>query len=261
MNYIKKIDKFIKKVEEKENINVLVKDLTYDTNIYNYNENDIYVSASTIKLPIMLAILDYVHKNNISLGTYIKIDKTDITEDNKCFNKGRYQYSIIELIIWMITISDNSATNVLIKYLGFENINKYFKKIRLEDTKLERYMLDEDAIKNGKNNYTSLVDMYKCFEYLVKEEILTESMCRLALSILYKQKRNNQINRYIKNVKFAHKTGSIDYLNSDVGIFSLNDKIYFIGISIYNCPRKNADRKSVGKLSKMIYKNIKENNL
>lgn len=90
---------------------------------------------------------------------------------------------------------------------------------------------------------------------------MTNEFCDLALSILYKQKVNNQINKYIKNIKFAHKTGSLEYLNSDVGIFELNKQIYFIGISVYDTPEKNGDRENVGRLSEIIYKYILEQNL
>lgn len=236
----------------------MVKNITSDVILYIFQENDIFISASIIKIPIMLSILDYLLNNNVSIESYIKINNSDILYDNKYFKNGIYQYNIEDLITWMITLSDNSSTNILIKYLGFERINEYFKKIGLKDTKLERYMLDEGTIKNGKNNYTSLDDMYKCFKYIVNKEILTGEFCDLALNILYKQEVNNQINRYIKNIKFAHKTGSLEYLNSDVGIFELNKQIYFIEISVYNTPKKNGDRKNIGKLSKMIYKYIKK---
>ncbi len=236
----------------------MVKNITSDVILYIFQENDIFISASIIKIPIMLSILDYLLNNNVSIESYIKINNSDILYDNKYFKNGIYQYNIEDLITWMITLSDNSSTNILIKYLGFERINEYFKKIGLKDTKLERYMLDEGTIKNGKNNYTSLDDMYKCFKYIVNKEILTGEFCDLALNILYKQEVNNQINRYIKNIKFAHKTGSLEYLNSDVGIFELNKQIYFIEISVYNTPKNNGDRKNIGKLSKMIYKYIKK---
>lgn len=78
----------------------------------------------------------------------------------------------------------------------------------------------------------------------------------MALYYLYNQKVNNQIPRYIEGVKFAHKTGALDYLNSYVGIFEVNERIYFIGISVYNTPKKEEDRKIVGKLSKIIYNYI-----
>ena len=134
------------------------------------------------------------------------------------FKERIYNYTIKDLITWMITESDNTSTNVLIKYLGFECINEYIRKLDLCDTKLERYMLDENAIKEGKNNYTSLNDMYKCFKYIVNKDILNDELCNLAINILYNQKINNQNPRYIEEVKFAPETGGLDYLNSDVGI-------------------------------------------
>lgn len=256
MDYIEKINDYIKKLKKRESINILIKNVTNDTILYSYKEKDIFVSASIIKIPIMLAMLNQVMNKNVLLENEIEIDESDILYDNKCFKKGIYKYKVNDLITWMIIESDNSSTNILIKYLGLDKINKYFKEIGLEDTKLERLMLDKSAIKKGKNNYTSLCDMYKCFKHIVNKDILTDELCNLTLNILYKQQINNQINKYIKNVKFAHKTGSLEYLNSDVGIFELNKQIYFIGISIYNTPRKNGDKKSVAKLSKIIYKYI-----
>ena len=257
MDYIKLINNKIKQIETQERICVLFNNLSADTNIYAYKENDVIVSASIIKVPIMLAILDFILHNNISLDTIIKIYSDDILYDNRCFN-NKYQFSIEELLTWMITLSDNSSTNVLIKYLGFDKINDYFKQIELFDTRLERYMLDDIATKNGRNNYTSLNDIYKCFKYIIDKQILNDTYCELALNILYKQKSNNQINRYL-NIKFAHKTGELDYLNSDTGIFVLNNETYFIGISTYNTPSIYGDKVNVGKLGKLFYKYIKNN--
>ena len=192
--------------KKNENIDVLVKNITEEIEIFEYNKDDIFVSASIIKIPIMLSILNEVAKDNIKLNTIIKIKEEDILSDNECLKYGVLEYKIDDLITWSITKSCNSSTNILIKYLGFEKINKYCKEIGLNNTKLERYMDDEEAIKNGKNNYT----------------------------------------------------GGLDYLNSDVGIFELNGQIYFIGISVYNTPKIEGDRKIVGKLSKMVYKYLKK---
>lgn len=254
-------DTIIDNIKEKnENINILVKNVTEEKVILKYNETDTFVSASIIKIPIMLAILNEIANGTLKLNTIIKIQNEDILSDNKCLKKDILEYKIYDLIMWMITESCNSSTNILIKYIGFDKINIYCKEIGLNVTKLERYMLDEDAIKNGKNNYTSLNDMYRCFDLIVNKKILTSELCNLALYYLYNQKVNNQIPRYIKGVKFAHKTGGLDYLNSDVDIFELNEQIYFIGISVYNTPKKEGDRQIVGKISEIIYNyiNIKE---
>ena len=65
MNYIEQINKFVKVIQKHESINVMVKNITSDTILYNYQENNVFVSASIIKVPIMLAILNYVLINLI----------------------------------------------------------------------------------------------------------------------------------------------------------------------------------------------------
>ena len=67
MDYIKEINDYIKKLKKRESINSLIKDVTNDTMLYSYKENDIFVSASIIKIPIMLAMLDQVMNKNILL--------------------------------------------------------------------------------------------------------------------------------------------------------------------------------------------------
>ena len=80
MDY-KQINKFVKVIQKHESINVMVKNITSDTILYNYQENNVFVSASIIKVPIMLAILNYVLNSDIKLDSYINIDKDDILSD------------------------------------------------------------------------------------------------------------------------------------------------------------------------------------
>ena len=50
----------------------MVKNITSDNILYVFHEKDIFISASIIKIPIMLSILDHLLNNNISIESYIK---------------------------------------------------------------------------------------------------------------------------------------------------------------------------------------------
>ena len=110
-----------------ENISILIKDLSSENEIYNLNSTEKLVSASTIKVPIMLAIFEEVKSGKVNLNDTILVTKNDILDDTEIFENGENYYSINELINWMIIESDNTATNVLLKYFGMENINNYIK--------------------------------------------------------------------------------------------------------------------------------------
>lgn len=112
---VREIETLIK--DSKENVSILIKELNSKEEIYNFNSNKKIVSASTIKVPIMLAILDDVKNKNINLNDMILVTEDDILNDTEIFENGEKYYSIKELINWMIIESDNTATNVLLKLL------------------------------------------------------------------------------------------------------------------------------------------------
>lgn len=108
--------------DSNENISILIKDLSLENEIYNLNSTEKLVSASTIKVPIMLAIFEEVKSGKVNLNDTILVTKNDILDDKEVFENGENYYSINELINWMIIESDNTATNVLLKYFGMEKI-------------------------------------------------------------------------------------------------------------------------------------------
>lgn len=108
--------------DSNENISILIKDLSSGNEIYNLNSTEKLVSASTIKVPIMLAIFEEVKSGKVNLNDTILVTKNDILDDKEVFENCENYYSINELINWMIIESDNTATNVLLKYFGMEKI-------------------------------------------------------------------------------------------------------------------------------------------
>ncbi len=252
-NLVKEIEKLVEC--SNENISILIKELNSDCDIYNFNSTEKLVSASIIKVPIMLAILNEIKNGKTNLNDMILVTKNDILYDTEIFENGEKKYSINELINWMIIESDNTATNVLLKHFGIENINHYIANIlKLKSTYLQRYMLDKKAMENGLNNYMSQKDMLDIFTLLFNKEILNEELCDIAINILYNQRCQDQIMRYIfEPIKFAHKTGSLDYLNHDVGVMTINNKMVYIGISIYNSNNKKGNKKLVGIIGKKLY--------
>ena len=106
--------------DSNENISILIKDLSSGNEIYNLNSTEKLVSASTIKVPIMLAIFEEVKSGKVNLNDTILVTKNDILDDKEVFENGENYYSINKLINWMIIELDNTATNVLLKYFGME---------------------------------------------------------------------------------------------------------------------------------------------
>ncbi len=235
-------------------IAVLVKDLKEDKVIFGYNEDKKYVSASIIKVPIMIEALSRVHSGEINLE-----DKFNISDDNKVdfsviTEQDLKECTFEELIEWMIISSDNTATNVLIDILGLENINDRIKKLNMKNTLLERKMMDFKAIEYGRNNYTSLNDMLRVIEGIYRGHLISSEMSAKAIDILKNQRDNSMLKRYIRdNVTVAKKGGELDNLNNDIGIFYTKNRDYFIGVFAHDVKKNKDAYEIIGKISKEVY--------
>lgn len=235
-------------------IAVLVKDLKEDKVIFKYNEDKKYVSASIIKVPIMIEALSRVDLGEINLD-----DKFNIGDDNKVdfsviTEQDLKECTFEELIEWMIISSDNTATNVLIDILGLENINDRIKKLNMKNTLLERKMMDFKAIEYGRNNYTSLNDMLIAMEGLYRGTLISSEMSERAIEILKNQRDSFMLKRYIRNnVTLANKTGELDNLNNDIGIFYTKNHDYFIGVFVHHVKKNKDAYEIIGKISKEVY--------
>ena len=240
--------------QENNSVSIILKDLSKDTTIIDINSTNKVVSASTIKVLIMLSVLNSILHQQSSLDELITISPDILLPDSKVIIKENSAYTIKELLYWMIINSDNTATNTLINRFGIDSINSYSKNtLNLINTKLERMMLDFEAIKSGRNNYTSQEDLLHTFEAIYNKTILNDKLCNLAMDILYAQRSKDYILRYVYNpIPFAHKTGELDYLIHDAGILTINNTDYYLGISIYNPELIDGNINLMGTLGKLI---------
>lgn len=235
-------------------ISLLVENLRTKEIIYSYEESRTVVSASIIKVPVMVAALELVAEGKLTLNSRIAITKDQILEDTEVFEYGPGFYTLEELIVWMIINSDNTATNCLIDYFTMEWINECIRKMKLKHTKLERNMLDFEAISRGLNNYTSAEDMRVLYEALYSKTLLTKELCDYAIHVLTRQRHKQNALRYIKDsVVVAHKTGGLDFLNHDAGIFYLDKIEYYFGAFVTDAPDNEYGKRLIGRISKLIY--------
>lgn len=240
--------------DTKANVSIVLKDLTNDKWIYLLDENRAVPSASTIKILIMIEALNQVLEGKYQLNESIKIKEEDKVNFSIIKDLTAEVYSFIDLITLMIIVSDNTATNILIDLLGYDNINKMGDKLGLNNTILSRKMMDFKAIKEGQQNYTSAMDMAIIIESIYRNQILSPDMCDLMIDILKKQKYKDCLCRFLlENVSIAHKTGGLKNLSHDIGIFYLDNMDYLLGVFVTEASSDIEAKEIIGKVSKVVY--------
>jgi beta-lactamase class A len=248
-----------KAVNDHAKVSLYIKELDQEDELYSYHKEDQVISASVIKVAIMLAALDQVKKELLSIHTLIDVPINVILDDSSVFEYGSGTYTLDELLTWMIINSDNTATNVLIDFLTMDCINGYCKTLNLKNTKLERKMLDFEAVKLGCNNYTSAEDMRVIYSALYHHAILTPALCDFGISILKRQRDKKLSMRYIyDDITVAHKTGGLDFLHHDAGIFYLDQAVYYFGAFMSEAPSDDYAKRWIGRISKLVYEYYKQ---
>jgi beta-lactamase class A len=238
----------------KEKVSIVIKDLTHNQWILKYDENRVLSSASIIKILIMVEALNQVEKGKYLLDQKIKIKEEDRVAYSIISDLRLEEYPFRDLITLMIILSDNTATNVLIDLIGYDNINQRAKELNLNDTVLKRKMMDFKSAKDGKENLTSAINMAILMEGIYNKTIISPRMCEIMIEILSRQKYKDMLPRYILDEEIiAHKTGELSGLNHDIGIVYLENVNYLIGVFTTDGKNDLDGKRTIGKISKLAY--------
>ena len=253
----KKIEKIISQVEGNVCINF------YDLNKNNgfsVNGDKKVLSASMIKLLILAELMKKIFENKFSLSdtvmmaNFMKIGGDGVLKE---LNTGHH-FTLKELATLMIIVSDNQATNILIDFLGMENINQLGKELDLKETFLGRKMMDAEARKKGYDNYTCADDISLLLKLIYQEKLINKEASQLMLDILLRQQQGERLQRYLpSDIKIAHKCGDLDNLENDGGIILLGDRAYILVVLTNGMPNLQC-KQTIGKISKFIYDKMEE---
>lgn len=227
------------------------------------NEQARVVSASTIKLPVLCCALDAVLQGTFSLSQFVPIEESDFCPDTQVFETEyrRDGASLWETLYWMIVESDNTATNAVLRLLSFDRINDYCRGLALTKTCAQRKMLDFEAARQGRQNYTSPYDQFRVYDLLFRGEILNEALRAVAFDFLGRVRHMDGLQRYIPDpVTIYHKPGGLDFLCHDAGIILLPERPYFLGIFTWDGPSPEGDPRQsrfLGQLSRLVYDSLR----
>jgi beta-lactamase class A len=233
--------------------------------------------ASTFKVPIAVQLLTRIDKSEVKLDQMIEIKQSDLHPGSgtlsDLFNKGGLALSVRNLMELMLLISDNSATDVLLRTaggpeavtsrmraLGIEGINVDRSTARLisdwvgvtnlppeDQWTPELFDLKFSALKPEEQKAASMKfdadprdtstpdAMAALLEKIYQREILKPASSELLLNIMYRCRTGEARLRGLLpgGTEIAHKTGTIGGSANDVGIITLPDNAGHVAIAAF----------------------------
>lgn len=204
-------------------ISFLVKNLNTGE-FFSHREDEVFPSASIIKVPILIALLEGAREGLFDLNKSYHIgDERIVGGCGIILYLSDLPYTLMDYATLMIDLSDNTATNKLIDIVGIDTISAKNREIGLLDTVLERKLMHLEGANKHKRNLTSPRDMLKLFEWIYKDCEKHE----IALKLLKQQLLNDLLPAFTKkDYEFAHKTGEISGVRHDTGIMYLKDPVF-----------------------------------
>jgi len=248
---------------------IVFKDLQSDESL-TINENKNFHAASTMKTPVLIELYRQSAGGRFSLNDSLEIKNSfhsivdgseymlDSADDSEfdLYKQIGHKATISELAYKMIILSSNLATNLLIELVKPDSVMKTMRSIGANDIKVLRGVEDGKAFEKGLNNAVTANDLALIYK-LIAEDKLTGS--KEMVKTLLDQRFNEIIPAQLpKDVKVAHKTGSITGVQHDSGIVFLPDRRKYVLILLSKF--KPADEKKViqamADVSKMIYDHV-----
>ncbi|MBW4612387.1 MAG: class A beta-lactamase-related serine hydrolase [Desmonostoc vinosum HA7617-LM4] len=228
--------------------------LDLDTGDYlDIGGDRVFPAASTIKLPILVAFFQHLDAGKVSLDEKLVMRRDLMTNGSGTMQYERVgkKYTALETVTKMVTISDNTATNMIIDRLGgAAKLNQRFRSWGLKDTVIRHLLADLKG-----TNTTSSQDMARVLALLVNNKLVSPQSQEQVLDIL-----NRTVTRTLlpaglgKGALIAHKTGDIGFLIGDAGFITMpSGKRYLAAIFVKRPYKDVRGRDFIRQVSRTVY--------
>ena len=169
-----------------------------------------------------------------------------------------YDGEINELIKSMITVSDNDATNTLVKRLGqgdaaagMTKVNEYCQAHGFHETYMGRLMLD---FSSSQDNYTSVEDCAHFLEMIYQGELVGADSI---LAYMKQQERVGKLPAGVpSDIETANKTGELEDVENDVAIIYADETPYIICVMMSELVNTVSGRETIVKTSAVVYEHM-----
>lgn len=215
---------------------VAIMDLTDGTK-YRLNADHVFATASSIKVAVLAELYRQEEQSQqgasgkARLSDSYTVEAKDLVADSNIMSgltPGVTQVTNRDLATFMVAVSDNSATNVLIDRVGMQNVNALLDSLGLYHTRLQRKMMDVKAAQGGRENVATPDDMMALLTALYQNKVLNKNLTDDFFKVLGTPKESF-IPRYIpEDVVCANKPGELAGVRNDLGIVFLPNRPFVI---------------------------------
>lgn len=195
--------------------------------------DETFPTASLIKVSVLVTVYDLVEKGQLALDdplTVLKIDKVR--------GSGSLQFMHDNAVItvhdaaWLMsTISDNTATNLLLDRIIIRRVWEKMEKLGLMHTKVhsKSFLRIASVAMDSSAKYglgvTTPNEMARLFALLATGKAVSPRADSTMLDILAHNEDNSKLQRFVPGLDVPHKTGDTDKVRTECALFPLQSRV------------------------------------
>lgn len=207
-----------------------------------------FPTASLIKVPILVTVHDLVRRGMLSLDdpiSMLKIDKVPGTGVLQHLHSG-LTLTVNDAAALMITISDNTATNLLLDRIIIRRVWDKMDSLGLRNTRVhsKSFLRSSSIAMDSSVKYglgvTTPNEMARLFELLARGKAVSPAADSTMLALLENNNYNTMLLRFAGGVRAAHKDGEGNEIRTECSLFYLRNRVVVCVLT-----QKNADQRWV----------------
>jgi beta-lactamase class A len=223
---------------------------------YLLRADEVLPTASSIKIAILAELYRQAQQGKLKLSDLYTLQTADLVGGSgitSVLTPGVTRLTLRDVAGLMISVSDNSATNVIIDRVGMENVNALLDSLGLTHTRLRRKMMDLKAAGEGRENIATPREMMMLLENLYRGKVLNKPMTEDFFNLLSVHKESYIPRELPEDLRVANKPGELEGVRNDSGIVFTGKRPYVISVMTTYLRRERDGGEAIVKISNAAY--------
>jgi beta-lactamase class A len=219
-------------------LGVAIQDLAGERTLL-VNADEVFPAASSIKIAVLAELFRQEGQaragvsGKARLADLYTLDARQVVDGSAILaglTPGVSRVTNRDLATFMVAVSDNAATNVLIERLGMENVNALLGGMGLKDTRLRRPMMDLAAAREGRENTATPRELAALLQALHAGRAFAPDLVPDFLDVLDTPNDGSLARLLPPEVRVAHKPGALEAVRADAGIVFAEGRPFVIAV-------------------------------